>query len=622
MTKKVSKEQFITLTIGAIGVVYGDIGTSPLYALKTCLLLSGLPVSEPVILGIISLFIWSIILVVSFKYVRLVLTLDHNGEGGVLALSTLAAAAGDHKYKSSALILGILGTSLFFGDGIIMPAISVLSAIEGISLINHDLTPYILPLTLIVISFLFAIQRYGSGRIGQFFGPLMILWFSVLFALGLYQIATYPFILNALNPYYALHFMYTYAWLAAAVMGGVILVVTGAEALYADLGHFGRQPIKVSWTYFVFPALISNYLGQGALLLTTPEAVTNPFYLMAPSWALHPLIFLATIATIIASQSIISGLFSLSWQMVLLNYLPRMKVTNTSEETIGQVYLSTINRILYVLTIGAVLKFGSSENLAAAYGLCVAGIMMITTTLVFMIAQEKWKWSPLKMALIFVPFYSLDLLFISTNLFKFFDGAWYVILITGATYFIIHTWIQGNKALHSQKHVVHMSAADFIENHLDAYPQRMPGTALFLNREPYRIPSSLVMQLKHNKYMHDQIILVSLVSKDVPYQSVNKRFICEPITDNCSQLIVNFGFKEIPDIGKALHWLKSHEIIKSERTVSIFLGKGIPVRSSAKFLSGISEGLYITMASLAQNTSDFYRIPHHKVVEIGIRYTI
>ena len=299
-----------------------------------------------------------------------------------------------------------------------------------------------------------------------------------------------------------------------------------------------------------------------------------------------------------------------------------MKVTNTSEETIGQVYLSTINLILYVLTIGAVLKFRSSENLAVAYGLCVAGIMMITTTLVFMIALAKWKWSPLKLALVFVPFYSLDILFISTNLFKFFDGAWYVILITGITYFIIHTWLQGNKALHSQKHVAHATAQDYIEDHLSKYPQRVPGTALFLNREPYRIPSSLVMHLHHTKFLHEQMILVSLVSKDVPYQQVTKRFICEPITDNCSQLIVNFGFKEIPDLGKALHWLKAHEIIKSERTVSIFIGKGIPVRSNAKILSGISESLYIAMASLAQSTSDFYRIPHHKVVELGIRYII
>ena len=329
MINTTTKDKLSTLIVGAIGVVYGDIGTSPLYALKSCLSMGGLSASQSIIIGVISLFVWSLILIVSFKYVRLVLTMDHNGEGGVLALSTLAAAMDNSKFRSFASLCGIIGMALFFGDGIITPAISVLSAVEGISLVNNQLTPYIIPITIGILTALFSIQKFGSSRIGHFFGPIMIMWFSLLLILGVYHICCCPLILKAVNPYYALSFMWSNSWGGFALMGGVILVVTGAEALYADLGHFGKRPIQFSWIYLVFPALVANYLGQGALLLLSPEAISNPFYLMVPSWALQPVIILATLATVIASQSIISGLFSIAWQAILLNYLPRMKVTKT-----------------------------------------------------------------------------------------------------------------------------------------------------------------------------------------------------------------------------------------------------------------------------------------------------
>jgi KUP system potassium uptake protein len=606
--------------VGAIGVVYGDIGTSPLYALKSCLSIVHLPVIEPNILGIISLFIWALILVVSFKYVRLVLKMDHNGEGGILALSTLVAS--NNKYRSVSIILGLLGAALFFGDGIITPAISVLSAVEGVSLIAPQLNYYLIPITVGVLTILFGIQKFGTGRLGQFFGPIMIVWFSVLFLLGVYQIYQCPSVLRALSPHYGLNFLIHHSWMGLSVLGGVILVVTGAEALYADLGHFGKVPIQLSWTYFVFPALVINYLGQGALLLLSPEAVSNPFYLMAPAWALHPLVLLATFATIIASQSILSGLFSIAYHSMMLNYLPRFKVDNTSESQIGQIYISAINYFMYALTIAAVFKFGSSEKLAVAYGLCVASIMLITTILIFMMARDKLAWSKMKIGCVFIPLFFLDLLFVSTNMIKFFEGAWYVIILTGMVYYAMHIWRKGTRALEKQKIVIHTPVQKFIENHLHIYPHRIPGTALFLCREPFKIPSSLVMNLHHNKYLHERIIFVSFITTEIPYQIKAERFKYEPIMSNVSQIIVQSGFKEIPNLNKVFNWLREEKIIEIKEDISVFLSKEIPIRSKSPVLSGFSENLYIYLSSLAQNATDFYRIPHHKVIELGMRYKI
>lgn len=622
MTKNNVNEKMSTLIVGAIGIVYGDIGTSPLYSLKSCFLIGGLQVTQDAILGIISLFIWALILIVSLKYVRLVLTMDHNGEGGVLTLSSLASSLCSTKSRSRIIFLGIIGAALFFGDGIITPAISVLSAVEGISLISNQFSAYIIPITVIILTLLFAIQKFGSGKIGRFFGPIMVLWFGTLLTLGIYHIIQSPYILMALNPYYAFNFLVSNSWVGLITMGGVILVVTGAEALYADLGHFGKVPIQRSWAYFVFPALAANYLGQGALLLKFPEAIVNPFYLMVPSWALQPVIILATLATIIASQAIISGLFSVACQSILLNYLPRMKVTNTSAKQMGQVYIPAINYLVYLLTLSAVLKFGSSEKLAVAYGFCVASIMLITTTLIFVIALENWRWHWVKLTLVFAPLFFLDCLFVGTNLMKFFEGAWYAVAITLVTYYIIYTWIKGNRALQEQKIVVHTLAKNFIENHLHSYPNRIPGTAIFLCRKPFKIPSSLVMQLHHNKYLHEKVIFLSLITKDVPYQKPTERFTFTFISSNVSQVIACFGFKEIPDINKLIQWLKENNIIEFDESISIFLGRGIPIATKSQALSGFSEKLYIILASLAQNATDFYRIPHHKVIELGVRYKI
>jgi KUP system potassium uptake protein len=620
MSKPITKKKLSYLMAGAIGVVFGDIGTSPLYALKSCFSIIHLPVSEPNILGIISLFIWALVLVVSFKYVRLVLKMDHHGEGGILALSTLVAS--NNKYRSVSIILGLIGAALFFGDGIITPAISVLSAVEGISLITPHLHYYLIPITIVVLTILFSVQKFGTGRLGQFFGPIMITWFLVLFLLGVYQIYKCPSVLKALSPHYGLNFLLHHSWRGLSVMGGVILVVTGAEALYADLGHFGRAPIQLSWIFFVFPALVVNYLGQGALLLLSPEAISHPFYVMAPAWALQPLVLLATCATIIASQSILSGLFSIAHHSIMLNYLPRLKVENTSESQIGQIYIPTVNYLIYILTIAAVFQFGSSEKLAAAYGLCVAGIMLITTILIFIMALDKLRWNKIKIGCVFMPIFFLDLLFVSTNIMKFFEGAWYVIILTGMAYYAMHIWRKGTKALEKQKIIIHMPVQKYIEKHLETYPHRVPGTALFLCKEPFKIPSTLAVNLRHNKYLHEKIIFVSFISTEIPYQKMAERVSYHTIAHNVSQIIVHSGFKEIPNLNKVFNWLKEEKIIEMNEDISVFLGKGIPMRSKSPVLSGFSESLYIYLSSITQNATDFYRVPHHKVIELGVRYKI
>lgn len=620
MIQSMNKKNLSYLMVGAIGVVYGDIGTSPLYALKSCLSIVHLPINELNILGIISLFIWALILVVSFKYVRLVLKMDHNGEGGILALATLVASTS--KYRSFSITLGLLGAAFFFGDGIITPAISVLSAVEGVSLIAPQLHHYHIPITIVVLTILFGIQKFGTGRLGQFFGPIMIVWFLVLFILGANQIYQCPSILKALSPHYGLIFLLQHSWMGLSVLGGVILVVTGAEALYADLGHFGRTPIELSWTYFVFPALVVNYLGQGGLLLLSPEAISNPFYLMAPSWGLHPLVLLATLATIIASQSILSGLFSITYHSMMLNYLPSFKVNNTSESQIGQIYIPVINGFIYILTLAAVFKFGSSEKLAVAYGLCIASIMLITTILISLMVWDKLKWRKIKMGCVFIPLFFLDLLFVSTNMIKFFEGAWYFIILTGLVYYTMHVWRKGTRARKKQKIVIHKPIQKFIENHLEIYPHRIPSTALFLSQIPYKIPDSLVMNLHHNKYLHKRIIFVSFSTTEIPYQTKAERFKYEPIMSNVSQIIVQSGFKERPNLNKVFAWLREEKIIEMNEDLSVFLSKEIPIRSKSPVLSGFSESLYIYLSSLAQNPTDFYHIPHDKVIELAMRYKI
>lgn len=584
-------------------------------------MMGNLPVTELNILGLISIIILTLFLIVSIKYVNFVLNVDNHGEGGILALSSLCSKLNLGSYKSIPIILGITGCALFFGDGVITPAISILSAVEGLNLISPIFSEHIIWLTILILLALFFIQKKGSGYIGQFFGPIMIIWFLTIALLGISQIIQTPFILKALNPYYAIQFFYDNGFLALKTMGGIFLVVTGAEALYADLGHFGKKSITFSWHYFVLPALLLNYLGQGALLLKTPEAISNPFYLLVPQIGLYPLIILATLATIIASQAIISGVFSIAWQAIMFNYLPRMKVIHTSYKQIGQVYLPAINYILCIFTIMAVLGFRSSENLAVAYGLSVSGSMLITTIMVALVAYFKWKWNVYKIIAIFIPFLFLDSLFIITNLVKFFEGAWYAILITIIIMYTIHVWIEGNKAIAHQNTIHNKTLEKFILDYTHKYQERIPGTAIFMTRDPHKTPNSLLIHLKHNKFLHEKLIFISIITTNSPFCHKDK-FYFDLVCKNQYRIYAKFGFKEDPNLHKIIHWAKSQKIINKDEDLSFFLSKGIAVSSSKTFLSGFSETFYIYLSKNSLAAYEFYKIPHEKVIELGVRYKI
>lgn len=616
------KASLTSLMIGAIGIVYGDIGTSPLYALKSCFSIGNLAVSEMNVLGLISIFIWSLFLIVTIKYILLVMRIDNQGEGGILVLSTICEKLSLGRYTVVPMVLGIVGAALIFGDGVITPAISVLGALEGLELISPVFSHYILILAFFILSFLFYIQKNGSGLIGAYFGPVMMVWFATIGALGISSIMESPAILMAFNPYYALHFFWDNGLVALMTLGGVILVVTGAEAIYADMGHFGRKPISLTWTVFVFPALVLNYLGQGALLLTTPDAIANPFYHIVPEIALYPMIILSTVATIIASQSILSGVFSLAWQAIMLNYLPRLTVLHTSSKQIGQVYVPAINTILYVLTIAAILTFRTSDNLAVAYGLSVAGCMLITTCLVLLIASEKWHWPRWALAGLFVPLVLIDTTFVATNVVKLFEGAWYTVLITAIATYIIYVWMKGSKALEEQKIVPHKNLKSYVMEYQEEHPTRIPGTAVFMSRTPNKIPNSLMIHLHHNKFLHKKLVFVSIVTKNTPKSNGDCKYSSTKLMKDTYVINANFGFMEVPSLRKVMNWAKEQKIIKPDEEVSFILSKGVPVVSNNPMLSGLGEKLYIFLSKNSLSAYEFYNIPNHSVIELGVRYRV
>lgn len=611
-----------SLLIGAIGIVYGDIGTSPLYALKSCFLISGLPVTAPHVLGLISLLLWSLFIVVTLKYIKLVMPVDHDNEGGILALSARCLSLKIKHLNKPALLLGLVGVSLFFGDCIITPAISVLSAVEGIKFISPTLLPYIVPLSALIIILLFMIQKNGSGLLGRYFGVVMIIWFSVIGLMGFVKVFHNMVILKALNPYYALHFLVTKGHIGFLAVGGVILAVTGAEALYADMGHFGRRSIQLCWTFFVFPSLVLNYLGQGALLLSHPESISNPFYLMVPGNMLYPLVILSTIATIIASQAVISGIFSLGWQAIMLNYLPRMKVIHTSEKQFGQVYVPVINGILFALTIGTVLIFKTSDNLASAYGLSVSSIMLITTFLILIHAIYELKWSILKLSLVFVPLFLLDSTFFLCSIAKLFDGAWCTVVVTGVVFLFIYTWIKGNQGLAPQRNNIQTDVNTYLVKHLNDKDMRIPGVAIFMSRMPGTIPKSLSVHLQHNKLLHEKVFLISILTKPVPRIAASKRFAVNELFPNVFQITAHFGFKEIPDIHKIMRWAGEQELIDHNAEICYFMSRSILIFGRHSSLKALQARLFRLLCNSSQNATEFYRIPHSKVIELGLHYKI
>jgi len=608
------------LALGAIGVVYGDIGTSPLYTLKQVFMANpGIAIERTNILGTLSLIFWSLIIVVSLKYVLFVMRADNRGEGGVMALMALALRQVKDKRHVYELLmlLGLFGAALFYGDGIITPAISVLSAIEGLKIAAPSLQPWVIPLTILVLFLLFFFQRSGSARVGKLFGPIMILWFVTIGWLGLKAIMQTPAILAAFNPYYALNFFIKNKSLSFIALGCIVLALTGAEALYADIGHFGRRPIQRAWFILVLPALLLNYFGQGALLLQSPAAIQNPFYLLAPSWLLYPLIILATLATVIASQAVISGAFSITHQAIKLGYLPRLEVQHTSEREIGQIYLPAVNWGLLAAVIIVVLGFQSSDNLASAYGVAVTGTMLITTLLVFIVIHYQWHWRWWQAALIFGFFLIIDIAFFSANMLKISSGGWLPLMIAVLLFTVMITWKQGIRIFAITTHNDSIPLLSFIHNIMQSPPTRVSGTAVFMTTDPYRVPRALLHNLMHNKVLHERIIVLTVEIEDVPHISPIERIEVRTLHEDFFLLLVRYGFKDDPNIPHALPLCGPKGLDIHMMETSFFLGRETLVPTLHPQMARWREKLFLTMFRNASSATTFFKIPSNRVVELG-----
>ncbi len=612
------------LTLAALGIVYGDIGTSPLYALKE-IFHSGHVVATPDnILGILSLVFWTLTIIISIKYVLLILRADNNGEGGLIAMLALATHAVRDKpaLHRTLMSVGLFGTAVFYGDGVITPAISVLSAVEGLEVAAPQLHRWVIPVTLVVLTALFAVQRFGTGGIGRFFGPITLLWFVVLALLGLPHIAAHPGVLVALNPGYAFAFVIAQPSVAFIALGAIVLVVTGGEALYADLGHFGRAPIRIAWYGLVMPALVINYFGQGALLLSTPAAVENPFYLMAPGWARLPLVFLATAATVIASQALISAAFSVTKQAIQLGILPRMAIYHTSVRDTGQIYVPFVNWGLYVFIVLAVVMFKSSTSLASAYGIAVTLDMTITTVMTFFVIRYGWGY-PLTLCIAATgTFFAIDVLFFASNLLKLFAGGWFPIVIGIGMFTLMLTWTQGRKILSAKLRDDAIPLVDFLSSIFLSPPTRAAGTAVFLTAEAGVTPNALMHNLKHNKVLHEHNLFVTVKQHDVPWVGFEQRIALEPLGHNCWAVALHFGFKNDPDVPEALKLLEGRGVPLDAMQTSYFLSRDIVIPTFGEGMSMWREKLFASMHRNAAAAADFLNLPANRVVELGAKVEI
>ena len=619
-----SKSSLAALTLGAIGVVYGDIGTSVLYAVKEVFGSGHVPFTPENVYGILSIFFWTLTVIVSVKYVVLVLRADNNGEGGLVAMLALASQAVKHKpeLRRILLIVGIFGTSLFYGDGVITPAISVLSAVEGLEVVSPAFGKAVVPMTLVILFGLFAVQKHGTAGIGRFFGPITLLWFVVIAVLGLSHIVTNPAILWAISPHYALGFMIHNPGITFIILGAVVLCVTGAEALYADLGHFGKKPIRLAWFAVVMPSLTLNYFGQGALLLKNPEAVKNPFYLMAPDWALIPLVLLATMATVIASQALISGAFSVTKQVIQLGYLPRLNIQHTSVRDTGQIYIPLVNWGLFVTIVLAVVMFRSSSNLAAAYGIAVCTDMLITTVLTFYVIRYKWNY-PLALCVAATGwFFMVDFAFFASNLMKLFAGGWFPLMIGGAIFTLMVTWKDGRKLLNEKLRADAIDLNSFLEAVFVSPPMRVDGTAVFLTAEPGTVPNAMLHNLKHNKVLHENNLFVTVRNHEVPWIGLDKRLEIEPLGHDCWQVVIHYGFKNDPDVPKALEQIKGRGCELDNMTTSYFLSRDTVIPTIGGGMSQWREKLFAQMHHNASGAADFLNLPNNSVVELGSKIEI
>ena len=619
-----SKSSLAALTLGAIGVVYGDIGTSVLYAVKEVFGSGHVPFTPDNIYGILSIFFWTLTVIVSLKYVVLVLRADNNGEGGLIAMLALASQAVKDKPRLRKVLLavGIFGTSLFYGDGVITPAISVLSAVEGLEVVSPHFKQYVIPLTLVVLFCLFAVQKRGTSGIGKFFGPVTLIWFLTIAVLGVSHIVTHPEILWAMSPHHAVGFMWAHPGISFIILGAVVLCVTGAEALYADLGHFGKRPIRLAWFGVAMPALTLNYFGQGALLLAEPEAVKNPFFMMAPDWALVPLVVMATLATVIASQALITGAFSVTKQVIQLGYLPRLNILHTSVRDTGQIYIPLVNWGLFVAIVLAVVMFRSSSNLAAAYGLAVTLDMLITTILTFFVIRFGWGY-PLALCVAATGFFFVvDLAFFASNLLKLFQGGWFPLMIGGGVFMLMMTWKQGRSLLNDKLRADAIDLKDFLESVFLSPPTRVDGTAVFLTAEPGAVPNALLHNLKHNKVLHRQNLFVTVRNHEVPWIGRDKRLQVEPLGHDCWQVVVQYGFKDDPDIPSALHQLRVQGCDVEPMTTSYFLSRDTIIPTIGSGMAPWREKLFAQMHHNASGAADFLHLPSNAVVELGSKIEI
>jgi KUP system potassium uptake protein len=614
-----SRRYLLTLSFGALGVVYGDIGTSPLYALRECFSPGHhLPVSPANILGVLSLVFWALVIVVSVKYLTFVMRADNRGEGGILALMSLVEPR-KSKRRGMLLALGLFGSALLYGDGIITPAISVLSAIEGLEVVAPGFHPYIIPITIVVLIGLFTVQKAGTAKVGQMFGPIMLAWFLVIAALGLWQILQEPSVLRAIFPTHAFRFFMTNGWMGFVVLGSVILVVTGGEALYADMGHFGLKPIRLVWFTFVCPALLLNYFGQGAFLLHTPAGRENPFFLMAPSWSRYPLIALATVAASIASQAVISGAYSLTRQAVQLGYLPRIRIRHTSAREMGQIYIASVNWILMFAAIALVLVFKESSNLAAAYGVSVTMTMLITTLILAVVERERWKWPMWVIVLQLVPFMIVDFAFFGGNIIKIPEGGWVPITIAISIFTVMTTWRKGRKILSERLATQSLALEDFVRELENNRIPRVPGTAIFMSRSNEGVPTTLLHNIKHNKVVHQRTVLLTVETEERSHLSDEERFEYVDLGCGVSRLTLHFGFMEDPDIPSALERIggTTAPITFNPMATSYFLGRETLIPTKQRGMAIWREHLFASMVRNSSSASVFFSLPPNQVIELG-----
>ncbi len=621
----VTGKRLAVLALAALGVVYGDIGTSPLYAVKE--VFAGnhpIPVTEANIFGSLSLFFWALIIVVSVKYVTFIMRADNRGEGGIMALIALALHDVQNKptQAKAVMIVGILGAAMFYGDGMVTPAISVLSAVEGLEVATPALKSFVIPITLVVLFILFYVQRHGTALVGSFFGPVMLLWFSTLAALGLYNVVDHPAILTALNPLYGIEFLLENKAMALVAMGNVVLAVTGAEALYADMGHFGRKPIQRAWFAFVLPALVLNYFGQGALILAEPEAAKNPFFLSAPEWALYPLVALSTLATVIASQAVISGAFSVTRQAMQLGFMPRMEVQHTSEKEQGQIYLPAVNWGLMAAVMILVLGFRSSNNLAAAYGIAVTGDMVITSLLATVVAARTWGWGWGRAAALFACFLAVELIFLAANILKIPDGGWFPLVAGVGVFVLMTTWKRGRQLLSDRLKGERLELSLFLESLAASMPTRVAGTSVFLNADPKGVPHALLHNLMHNKVLHERVVLVSAQFYDVPFVPDIDRVEVHELRENFWSVVIQYGFKDDPDIPQALSLCAQAGLEFNPLDTSYFIGRETLIPRLGSDMAFWREKIFVAMFRNAGSATAFFKIPSNRVVELGTQVVL